>query len=398
MAYIALDNDSKILLFDFLEGKDFSSPIGELFLSFLELDLIEYNDLYHFIYSPTFNYYDFESLCRIYPNTYKELLKMHNNIISHNTLVKNRGGITMDLKGCILPEKDTEKKVIRDCAIPFLTENKDVFSNLYEHAFFSFNSIKKNAIFADSTDLRSNLDFYYFQKKFKNIVDFCFFNTDKRLSKLTKQELFFVFLAAETQSFETGLETYETILPLPLALYSNIKKTAFNHFGNDFSYNAFDILPLLDDSDINKIKENIRLVNVGLCHSIHDFLSFELKKIFSKDIDIKRCANCGKLFIPSGKYNTDCCDKIPEGQKYTCKKIMAQKRRKIKVDSDPIEKEYQKAYKRMYARVSSGVLKKSDFFKWAEEAKEKRNVVSQQYAQSNDSIIIAEFKKFLGNK
>ena len=77
---------------------------------------------------------------------------------------------------------------------------------------------------------------------------------------------------------------------------------------------------------------------------------------------------------------------------------MAQKRRKQKVNSDPITKEYEKAYKRMYARISSGTLEKSDFLKWSEEAKQKRDVASQRYAKSKDETIIIDFKKYLGNK
>lgn len=398
MTYIALIDDSKILLFDILADKAIEAPIGELFLSFLELDLKEYDDLYHFIYSIDFNYDAFESLCQIYPNTYKELLKQRNDAISYQTLIENRGGQTIDLKEHILPGEDAKLETLRERALTFLVENKDTFSNLYEHAFFSFSSIKNEIVFTDCEDLRRNLDFYHFQEKFKKIINFCFLNNDNQLSKLNKKERFFIFSTAETSNFETLLETQETILPLPLDLYGDIKRMAFKHFKSDFDYSALDILPLLDDTTINRIKKNTKLAKVGICHSIHDFLSFEFKVILSKDIDVKRCVNCGKLFIPSGKYNTDCCDRIPKGQKYNCKKIMAQKRRKMKVSSNPIEKEYQKAYKRMYARVNSGILKKSDFFKWSEEAKQRRDAASQKYTQLNDSAIIAEFKNFLGNK
>lgn len=395
MAYIALNNESNILLLDISTGKEIEAPIGELFLSFLELDLKEYDELYHFIYSTDFNYDDFESLCQTYPNTYKELIKQRDYIISCITRAQNRGEPTINSVEHILPEKDTKTEIIRDCAIHFLTENRDVFSPLYEHAFFSFSSFG-NA-FTSHEDLRIALDFHHFQEKFKKIVDFCFLNNDNQLSNLNKKERFFVFSAAETNNFESLLETQETIIPISLGLYRDIKKMAFNHFKNDF-YSASDILPLLDDTVINKIKNTTKLAKVGLCFSIHDFLSFEFKEILTNDIDIKRCANCGKLFIPSGKYNTDCCDRIPKGQKYNCKKIMAQKRRKIKVDSNPIEREYQKAYKRMYARVNSGILEKSEFFRWSEEAKKKRDAASQKYAQLNNAAIVEEFKIFLNNK
>lgn len=52
----------------------------------------------------------------------------------------------------------------------------------------------------------------------------------------------------------------------------------------------------------------------------------------------------------------------------------------------------------MYARISSGTLEKSDFLKWSEDAKQKRDAASQRYAKSKDETIIIDFKKYLGNK
>ncbi len=62
------------------------------------------------------------------------------------------------------------------------------------------------------------------------------------------------------------------------------------------------------------------------------------------------------------------------------------------------DKGYEKAYKRMYARISSGTLEKSDFLKWSEEAKQKRDATSRRYAESKDEAILIDFKKYLGNK
>lgn len=376
MSYIALDKNSDIILIDPRIDGGMTSPIGELLFSFLDLDLREYGDLYRLIsYEYDFSYNDFKDLCLTYPKTYTEM--------------KRRG----------LPLEDFDDDTLRDFAVYFLAENKDTFSELYEHPFFSFSTCAEAARYLEYDRIYGQIDFFYFQELFRNLVDFCFLNDNPKLSKLDKKSRFFLFLAC-TPRFKFIFETKNTFFPSPYSLYSEIENLAVDSLLklNTDNYKALDILPLLSDSIINEVSSCARLLNVGSCDTAFDFLAFEFDAILSKDIDIKRCANCGKLFIPSGKYNTDCCDRIPEGEKYSCKKIMAQKRRKQKVNSDPITKEYEKAYKRMYARINSGTLEKSDFLKWSEEAKQKRDAASQRYAKSKDETIIIDFKKYLGNK
>lgn len=48
------------------------------------------------------------------------------------------------------------------------------------------------------------------------------------------------------------------------------------------------------------------------------------------NIRIKKCKNCGKYFVLKGDYSTDYCDRIPDGEKFTCKKLAAMKARKKK--------------------------------------------------------------------
>ena len=77
---------------------------------------------------------------------------------------------------------------------------------------------------------------------------------------------------------------------------------------------------------------------------------------------------------------------------------MAQKRRKEKVNSNPIVKEYERAYKRNYARVTSHKMNAEDFRLWTEEAAKKRDAFSAEYDSNPSDQIISEFKKYLGNK
>lgn len=378
MSYVSLDKNSDIILLEPRVGWGTVSPVGELLFSFLDLDLKEYRNLYYLIgYDCDFEYDDFKALCKKYPKTCNKMSK------------SNWWHLT----------EDADTDMLRSFALCFLTENEDTFSELYEHSFFSLSDTVILARHIDFDEAFAKIDFFRLQETFKNLIDFCFINDNPKLTKLNKMDRFFLFLASEPK-FNHSFGTFETFFPRPNQFFTELEASItarIREVDND-NYRALKALSLLDDSIIDKIKNKSDLVRVASCYSIFDFLAFEFKTILSKDIDIKRCVNCGKLFIPSGKYNTDCCDRIPEGEKYSCKKIMAQKRRKQKVNSDPITKEYEKAYKRMYARISSGTLEKSDFLKWSEDAKQKRDAASQRYAKSKDETIIIDFKKYLGNK
>lgn len=77
---------------------------------------------------------------------------------------------------------------------------------------------------------------------------------------------------------------------------------------------------------------------------------------------------------------------------------MAQKRRKKKINSNPIVKEYERAYKRNYARVTNHKMNAEDFRLWSEEATQKRDAFSAEYNSNPSDQLISEFKKYLGNK
>lgn len=66
---------------------------------------------------------------------------------------------------------------------------------------------------------------------------------------------------------------------------------------------------------------------------------------------------------------------------------------------NPILKEYDKCYKRMYARYSSRKnLSSEKYNSWKEEAARERDKALAAYAANPSDTIIEDFKKFLGNK
>lgn len=164
-----------------------------------------------------------------------------------------------------------------------------------------------------------------------------------------------------------------------------------------------DYEPITDVPDLSGIADVLKSVPVFIAYryqysTIDKYLLEELFSLIKLNVRVKKCKNCDKYFILKGDYATDYCDRIPDGQKFTCKKIAAMKARKKKVQNNPILKEYEKAYKRMYARLSNHKLSNEDFRLWVEDASRKRDSAAAEYSSGPSGDIINQFKEYLGNK
>ena len=132
--------------------------------------------------------------------------------------------------------------------------------------------------------------------------------------------------------------------------------------------------------------------------NLHCYLMEELYALIQLNVHVKKCARCNKYFIPKGNYATECCDRVLPGEKFSCKKLAAIQARKAKVDSNPILQEYQRAYKRMYARVTAKKISQKDFKGWSDNASHERDRIIATYGSTPSIYIIASFKKYLGNR
>ena len=134
------------------------------------------------------------------------------------------------------------------------------------------------------------------------------------------------------------------------------------------------------------------------CSNPAQYAKCEFEALISINAKMKRCKRCGKYFLLKGDYNTDYCDRILPKEKFSCKKIAATNARRKKVQSNPILKEYEKAYKRNYARCSNQKITKEDFRIWIDAATQKRETASKEYSETNNSEVLRKFKEYLGNK
>lgn len=173
-----------------------------------------------------------------------------------------------------------------------------------------------------------------------------------------------------------------------------------NHYGQPIdSFEPITTVPDIPAHVIAKLASSKILPSFRYgCDSLHECLMEELYSLITLNVRVKKCKNCGKYFIPKGGYVTDYCDRIPNGENTTCKRIAAIKTRKQKVNDNPILREYQKAYKRMYARVTNKKITHDDFLVWSNKAAMERDRAAELYKTNSSEQIIKEFKGFLGNK
>ena len=102
-------------------------------------------------------------------------------------------------------------------------------------------------------------------------------------------------------------------------------------------------------------------------------MRFELMKMITNEVVITKCANCGRYFILDGRGDIAYCSRpLSDQPGKTCKDIGALNKYMDKVNTDPIRKEYHRAYKRNHSRVRVGTMTQAEFLKWSDEAREKR--------------------------
>lgn len=145
-------------------------------------------------------------------------------------------------------------------------------------------------------------------------------------------------------------------------------------------------------------KREIKVIHGYIFKSVQEALQCEFLKMLELGIKIRKCAVCGKYFIVTG-HNGNCCDNLYKDTGLTCQQVFADRNYKNKRKQNPILKEYDKAYKRMYARYSNKKnLASDEYTKWKNEAARERDKALKAYVDNPSDEVINNFKQFLGNK
>lgn len=115
------------------------------------------------------------------------------------------------------------------------------------------------------------------------------------------------------------------------------------------------------------------IVQMYKIESVDDLIRFELLNLINKKILIKKCQYCGCYFVPSGRRDTEYCNRVKAGETHTCKEVGAMQKYKAKIAGDKINMIYNKAYKRNDSKARNKKMSKSDFYEWSELARKMRD-------------------------
>ena len=116
-----------------------------------------------------------------------------------------------------------------------------------------------------------------------------------------------------------------------------------------------------------------------------DFVYVEFMKGLQKGFVPKRCANCGRWFLQApGATFAYCAGSAPGQDGKTCREIGASSSFRSKVENNDIWKVHQRAYKKYFARIRSGLMTKGEFEVWSRQAADLRDAALERYARAEN--------------
>lgn len=245
------------------------------------------------------------------------------------------------------------------------------------------------------------------------------------------QELDFVFLQNEIKKYVfcldmdchpeiTSLQKYISMEDLAFSMHDGVllkEKTVIRHRYSWEEHVNYEIetyantVPFIPNSEPDSsaftlgVENNpnwknteIEIVHGYVFETPREALQCEFLKMLELGIKIRKCAVCDKYFIVTG-HDGKCCDNLYKNTGLTCQQVFADRNYKNKRKENPILKEYDKAYKRMYARYSNKKnLASDEYAKWKNEAVQERDKALKAYADNPSDTVINNFKQFLGNR
>lgn len=141
---------------------------------------------------------------------------------------------------------------------------------------------------------------------------------------------------------------------------------------------------------VNKIiDENMPVHEVCDINSVQDWFRYEFMYLAKGNVLYKQCKNCGKFFIPSGRSDSEYCERMDAASGKTCKEVGAINTFAKKHENDEIHQAYTKAYRRMDSRKRTMYISKKEFSEWSKTAREKRKLCEE------GQISLEEFQAWL---
>lgn len=223
------------------------------------------------------------------------------------------------------------------------------------------------------------------QVDFKNTINFCFINTDKRLSKLTAAQKYFLSYHSYT---EDGVFIYNSAL----RKYSKGISIDFkSFFGIDMKFSNFSLNELIKNKNFTFSPYSY------YCARLENALFLSFVNILNiNNINIKTCTNCGKYFFPISKSNEKfCTNKISQSSNKTCRDVGAFKVYNNKIKDNEIEsliRTTSACFSMQVKRNPDIDLYKKKYDDW------KNNYKQMKILYKNKEITKEEFIKWIKNQ
>lgn len=106
---------------------------------------------------------------------------------------------------------------------------------------------------------------------------------------------------------------------------------------------------------------------------IFDLIDYSLQRCLEKELRFRVCKNCGRYFAISRSAKAEYCDTFPDENGRTCRNVGAITAWTKKRESDDVFMTYRREYKKRFARIRSGTLLPEDFYRWSEQARQKKD-------------------------
>ena len=107
--------------------------------------------------------------------------------------------------------------------------------------------------------------------------------------------------------------------------------------------------------------------------TVYDLIDYHLRECLKREIKMRRCKNCGRLFAVTGHGGTEYCDRPADDKGRTCKEIGAFRVWEKSKSTDEAFKVFRREYKKRFAWIKAGRITKDEFYDWSERAREKRD-------------------------
>lgn len=218
----------------------------------------------------------------------------------------------------------------------------------------------------------------------------------KRIKNLRKEIDFIVNILSVADEKAAKLTPMQRLYLLDLERKNNNGDNEPYYINTPFStrfvplLNGVPVLENISPGDITA--KNLEIVEMYEINDIDGLIRFELLKMVSGGVVVKKCANCGQYFVPVGRIDALYCNRIYKESENnrTCAEIGSMLKYKDKIKNDPIYTAYNKVYKRNNSRVRNKIMTQADFLSWSEEARRLRD---DCYA---DKISLDEYRAWLG--